>query len=166
MRARDFDGVAAGRLWLSDDALLAMVEEAESAEPNETGGVLLGWTAGDQRDIVARRAIGPGPRAKHRPTRFSPDTRWQRVEIAEEYERSGRILTYIGDWHSHPGGSERPSTRDWRTARRIARSRGARATKPVILILRGAKGDWVPVPYRLLDNALKRMDWAVTDSTG
>jgi integrative and conjugative element protein (TIGR02256 family) len=162
--ARDRTRLARPRLWLAAGALAEMIGEAQSAKPDETGGVLLGWGVGGQ--FAAAHAVGPGPRAKHRPTRFTPDTRWQRAQIATEYERSGRILRYLGDWHSHPGGGEQPSARDLRTARRIARSRAARVLEPVMVILSDRSGDWRPAVYRLVNGKLSRMQCEVLDSRG
>lgn len=144
-----------GRLWLPDGVIRRLRDEADRTEPLETGGVLIGY-GHDDEEVVVADMIGPGPGAIHRRTRFEPDSGWQRKQIAEAYERSGRIHTYLGDWHSHPVGSARPSRRDERTARRIARHRAARARKPVMLILSGDEL-WAPTPYRLLGGKLVEM---------
>ncbi len=147
-----------GGLWLATDALEAMIAEARRVEPFESGGVLLGWCEQDGDGVVVAGVLGPGPGATHKRTRFSPDTGWQRREIARVYEASGRTLGYLGDWHSHPGGTATPSRRDERTARRIARSRSARVPRPVILILPGRNESWSPAPYRLTDRSLRTME--------
>jgi integrative and conjugative element protein (TIGR02256 family) len=149
--------LTAARLWLARDALDAMVAEARRTEPLESGGVLLGWRGERDEEIAVVGVLGPGPRALHRRSRFSPDTGWQRREIARVYEASGRTVSYLGDWHSHPGGGETPSRRDQRTARRIARARSARVKRPVMLILSGAGERWRAVPYDYLDGRLERM---------
>ena len=159
MRAHT-ERLASGRLWLADDASETMLAEARRTEPLESGGVLLGWQDPAGLELVVARVLGPGPVATHRRTKFSPDTDWQRAEIAAAYEASGRRLSYLGDWHSHPGGGELPSRRDEKTARRIARSRSARAPRPVMLILAGKKKNWHPAPYRFLDKRLQRMELA------
>lgn len=161
MRARA-EGIVPGRLWLAEDALAAMLAEARRTEPLESGGVLLGWQDPAGSELVVAHALGPGPDAIHRRTKFSPDTDWQRAEIAAAYEASGRRVSYLGDWHSHPGGGELPSRRDEKTARRISRSRSARAPRPVMLILAGKKKTWHPAPYRFLDKRLRQMELAST----
>jgi integrative and conjugative element protein (TIGR02256 family) len=156
VRARD-DHVATGRLWLSAGVLERMIAEARRTEPLESGGVLLGWHDQDNLELVVARVLGPGLEATHRRTRFSPDGDWHREQIAEAYEASGRTVSYLGDWHSHPGGSSAPSRRDERTARRIARSRSARARRPVMLILPGKADTWRPTAYRFVAQRLQRM---------
>ncbi len=163
MRASRSDDLAPGHLWLAADAVELMIAEAQRTEPLESGGVLLGWAALEGGDLLAAMMLGPGPAAVHKRARFSPDTAWQRSEIARAYEASGRILTYLGDWHSHPGGGQTPSRRDERTGRRIARSRSARAAAPLIVILSGRQGAWHPAAYRYLDGRLRRMQWQVTE---
>lgn len=131
-------------------------------EPLESGGVLLGWRDQADVELVVVGVLGPGPGATHRRTRFSPDTDWQRKEVAAAYAASGRTVSYLGDWHSHPGGGDTPSRRDERTARRIARSRAARVPRPMMLILPGRDDLWRPVPYRFIDRRLQQMELART----
>jgi integrative and conjugative element protein (TIGR02256 family) len=135
-----------------------MVVEAARAAPLESGGVLLGWQDPEGLELVIARVVGPGPQATHRRTRFSPDDDWQRERIADAYAASGRTVSYLGDWHSHPGGGDMPSRRDERTARRIARSRSARARRPVMLILSGKADMWRPSAYRFIGRRLRRME--------
>lgn len=126
-----------------------MEREARACEPEETGGVLLGYRGHDDPlSVRVVQQVGPGPGAVHAPRRFEPDGEWQDARIAEAYERSGRVVTYLGDWHSHPGGSARPSRTDRRTARRIAHTRAARTRRPLMLILWGGSGDWCVAVHR------------------
>ena len=80
---------------------------------------------------------------------FAPNGPWQREELAAVYASSGRITTYLGDWHSHPAGTALPSPKDLRTAKRVARSRAARASRPLTIILMcdDEKG-WLAAAYR------------------
>lgn len=126
-----------------------MEADAERRAPEETGGVLLGYTdRTDAMQIQVTDQIGPGPNAIHRRNFFYPDGKWQAQEIATAYASSGCVSTYLGDWHSHPGGSRRPSGLDRSTARRIALCGQARAPHPVMLILHGEAGDWQLAAYR------------------
>lgn len=92
----------------------------------------MGYWADDAAVITA--VIGPGPGAVSEKRRFRPDGQWQRQEVARLYRVSGRSLTYLGDWHSHPARLPLPSRLDLRTARRIATFKESRASNPLILI--------------------------------
>lgn len=85
-------------VWLGAGAKGTLLQEAAAKAPYETGGVLMGWTAGD--DICISDVIGPGPEATHERTSFLPDHPWQAEQIAMLYEKSGRLLAYLGDWLS------------------------------------------------------------------
>lgn len=109
----------------------------------------MGWHVPSSRDIVIAVVIGPGPAAKHEPTRFVPDGAWTDDQVAEVYASSGRLITYVGDWHSHPAGSTSLSWRDTRTLKSIAGRPAARCPQPVMLIAAGTPGDWRYVAYAL-----------------
>lgn len=136
-------------VWIPDEVALSLEREAVRKFPSETGGVLLGFV--DPDDIGAIQVlsdVGPGPNAVHLAHRFEPDSGWQAEKIAAEYRHSGRIATYLGDWHSHPLGGARPSRLDRKTARAIARCRSARITNPLMLLLAGGPDAWHLAAYR------------------
>jgi integrative and conjugative element protein (TIGR02256 family) len=120
-------------VWLPDAALHTVVCEAERRAPAESGGVLLGYWSAD-REVVVCDVVDGGPGAEHAPDRFVPDPNHQASEVARLYEESGRLHTYLGDWHSHPAGGLSLSRTDVATARRIARSRAARCPRPLMLL--------------------------------
>ncbi len=109
--------------------------EADAAEYafDESGGMLIGYWS-ENGDAVITNVVAGGPSATRRPNSFVPDGRWQQERLEEIYDRSGRLHTYLGDWHSHPAGALRPSRRDRATARKIARASEARAPQPLTLI--------------------------------
>lgn len=132
-----------GVVWIADVIEQALIAEAARHFPRETGGLLLGYWATPFSELVITDAVGPGPRAVHQLTGFHPDTAYQAAEIARRYEASGRLHTYIGDWHTHPNGSHRLSRLDRQTLRRIADYGPARAPIPIMAILAGG------APWRL-----------------
>lgn len=69
-------------------------------------------------------------------TRFSfdPDQQWQENQLARLYRGSGGGISYLGDWHSHPGGRAKLSSQDRKVGRLIATAPSARCPHPVILI--------------------------------
>jgi integrative and conjugative element protein (TIGR02256 family) len=131
--------------WLSQILYEEMVAEAWKWSPLETGGALVGYVA-DSGDIVVTALIHAGPRARRTRWSFRPDAGFQNREIARHYEGSGRLDGYLGDWHTHPGGSSRMSWRDRRTLQAIADYPHARIRNPVMVILHGA--DWKPAPWQ------------------
>ena len=112
-----------------------MKSEAARVAPYETGGVLMGYWARPYSEVVVTATIGPGPNARHEATRFLPDADYQDGEIARLYHGSGRTVTYLGDWHSHPDGGLALSRADRLTLRRIATTPAARAPVPLMAIL-------------------------------
>jgi integrative and conjugative element protein (TIGR02256 family) len=127
-----------------------MKREADVRAPRETGGILLGYVAPgtEPEDVVVEAVLGPGPNAAHYAHRFEPDSAWQQQQLAQAYAESGRLTTYLGDWHTHPGGVAVPSRRDRRTARAIARSKSARMSRPIMLILASEHERWRAAAYR------------------
>lgn len=140
-------GLIPSPVWLPADLLNAMAEEATEKWPLETGGVLLGYIGIDSGTVVTH-VVGPGSHARHLSDRFEPDAEFHEQEIARFYNASGRISTYLGDWHSHPKGGGKPSERDRKTAKKIARTGSARAPFPLMLILRPDGGRWIPRVHR------------------
>jgi len=128
------------RLWMSRLQANWFISEASDHEPQETGGILMGYYDMNE-DVVVTNVIGPGPRAVHSPTTFKPDYAWQRGEVARVYEEQNRFVTYLGDWHSHPGAQADLSDRDRETLGRIAKSEEARAERALMAIL-GVGSPW------------------------
>jgi len=99
----------------------------------------MGYWVKPCQEVVVNGVIGPGPNAKHRLFRFEPDYEWQERAIARIYIESGRYVTYLGDWHSHPKGTSRLSIKDHIALWRIGRFEDARISTPVMGILAGEK---------------------------
>jgi integrative and conjugative element protein (TIGR02256 family) len=112
-----------------------ITDQVADAEPDETGGILLGYEASGSDEVVITHLVGPGPNFEASSSHFDPDGEWQEKEVARIYAESGRHATYLGDWHSHPKGAARPSRKDQRTARSIAEFRDARMPHPLMLIV-------------------------------
>lgn len=131
-------------VWVTSDVLAYCWDEASRAFPNETGGVLMGWHRPERQEVVVVHAVGPGPGGIHQPHRFEPDNDHHVATVGEVYQRSGRKVTYLGDWHTHPGGLPTPSRTDLRTLSRIAEDEPSRCPEPITLILAGdATGGWM-----------------------
>lgn len=146
-------------LWLPREVLSSLVEEANRAAPKETGGVLLGYIAQDGGQPVVTHAVGPGPKAVHKQSRFVPDHEYQVAEIDRLYKGSNFQLQYLGDWHTHPGDAAYLSARDRATLKQIALCPEARIKQPIMLILAyGPEWEaaaWIAVPIGSLFRAGK-----------
>ncbi len=132
-------------VWIADTAAAAMRAEAERAHPDETGGMLLGWTNPDENLTAVCTVTGPGPTATHNPTSFEPDTAWQQQHLDAIYAATDGAITFIGDWHTHPSGGFGMSRRDRRTMRHTARTTAARTPHPLMGLLARTADD----TYRL-----------------
>lgn len=135
-------------VWISAAAWKRLATESTRRRPLETGGVLMGYTSNDRDTIVITNVIGPGPRAIHGRTTFAPDPAYQERAIARRYRESQRRITYLGDWHSHPGGTARLSRTDRKTLRRIRDHADARTPEPVMTVLHG-RDEWHVTVWRL-----------------
>lgn len=118
-----------------------MQAEAGRCFPLETGGVFIGYWGQEYQDVAITAVTGPGPNAIHKSTAFIPDSDFHEKEISRFYTQSGRVHTYLGDWHTHPNGICRLSSKDRATLKRISRYKPARAPIPIMGILAGSC-DW------------------------
>jgi integrative and conjugative element protein (TIGR02256 family) len=137
-------------VWMPRQKLQLVTHDARRWSPLETGGVLMGYRAGS--DVVVQDVVDAGPLAIRSRHSFLPDQESQLSGIADLYERSGRITTYLGDWHSHPTGEVRMSRTDERTLIRIAASIEARTPEPLMMIVRGEE-------YRVWQASLRPGWW-------
>lgn len=123
---------ARGHLYVPAPSLAELVAEGWRTWPDETGGVLLGIDHGS--DLEVNTVIGPGPRATHARYTFEPDSEWQAEQVAAAWHRNP-ALEYLGDWHTHPGGTTRFSRLDTETAQSIADAPQARQPAPIMVVL-------------------------------
>lgn len=127
-----------------------MREWADMHFPNEVGGMLVGYEA-DTGDVVVREVIGPGPLATHSPTRFQPDSQYQQLQLEKKFAQSGGVNTYLGDWHTHPGGISGLSPTDRRTLARIADKEHDCTNTPTMVILADGQGSrWLVGAHRVV----------------
>jgi integrative and conjugative element protein (TIGR02256 family) len=143
-----------------------MIAEANERAPHETGGILVGYEVAQESAVVITHLVGAGPSASYSRSEFVPDGRWQERHVAAIYEASGRLATYLGDWHSHPDGYLSPSRKDHRTARAIARYAAARARRPLMLIVASEAESWSVAAFRLRRRKLRAMQIRSYDDGG
>lgn len=114
--------------------------------PNETGGVLLGCINISDK-IVYVGSVLPSPRdSEEWPTVYRRGVKGLRKSIEFIKSETGGNLTYVGEWHSHPGaGRARPSNDDLKAHSWLAEEMGEEGY-PGVMLIQGGKGN----PYVLL----------------
>jgi integrative and conjugative element protein (TIGR02256 family) len=150
-------------VWLPRDAQAKITRQISNAEPDETGGILLGYEVLADAAVVVTHLVGPGPNSRATRAHFDPDGRWQEKEVARIYEESGRHAKYLGDWHSHPDGAARPSRKDRRTARSIAQHAAARMPTPLMLIVASSDASFRLACFRYSRRKLRRLSLRLYD---
>jgi len=74
---------------------------------SEIGGILIGSYRGPHLEITSQTEPGPGDTST-RTSFVRCDRRHQRA-ATDAWHRSKQTQTYVGEWHSHPLGSPKPS---------------------------------------------------------
>lgn len=110
-----------------------MKKEVEKSGDIETGGILIGFK-GKNNVVYICRATGPGPKAVRRDNWFERDVEYCQNILCEEYAKYGEKCLYVGEWHYHPTGSNRPSNRDLISLTEISESENYLVMEPVMII--------------------------------
>ncbi|WP_418361393.1 Mov34/MPN/PAD-1 family protein [Syntrophotalea acetylenivorans] len=137
-------------VWIERSVFDRMTLEADAKYPLETGGILAGYCSIDDDEVVITEIVGPGPNAKHRRSTYRPDYKFHRDEIGKIYEKSNGLISYLGDWHTHPSATAHLSWIDRRALRNIAREPRNYMDRPVMIILGESSGGekWSPRAWR------------------
>jgi len=100
----------------------------------ESGGQLFAQIEGD----VIRVAEATGPRKTDKRSRFSyvADRRTERQEIRDRYVQE---LHYVGDWHTHPERTPKPSSLDVESIRECVRRSTHRLNAFVLVVVGNAE---------------------------
>lgn len=101
--------------------------------PYEVGGWLLGYWTAEREQVMVTHATPPARRGT--PFGITIDGRGHRPRFDAAWEASGGLVTFLGDWHSHPGGPSVPSARDQRAAHRLANTADFGTPRPLVAIV-------------------------------
>jgi integrative and conjugative element protein (TIGR02256 family) len=128
----------AGWTICSDHLFLQEVRDLRSGHlPNETGGILIGAFDMQYRSAYIVDALPAPLDSSEEPTGFVRG-RHGLTEVVEAIEAvSNGQLTYVGEWHSHPGRGVRPSNFDRKLFQWLA-SRMAKDSLPPLMLIVGA----------------------------
>lgn len=133
--------------------------------PWELGGWLLGYSDDEEGTIVLTHATPP---SRGTPFGIRISARHHRRYFDQAWSASAGHVTFLGDWHTHPAGSAKPSERDERAMRQIARDpdfgEGLRLTA-IAATGRWRRSDHVDVCfYTLVGDAPMRLQPRLIDS--
>lgn len=117
------------RVCIEPTAFDFMRQQTLATPGIETGGILVGQVSPGL--VHVHCASGPGPKAVRTATRFERDVKFCQ-EFLDSYVAQGQL--YLGEWHSHPGEENHPSTTDLTSLAQIAQLPQYLTTKPVMLI--------------------------------
>jgi integrative and conjugative element protein (TIGR02256 family) len=105
------DADAGWRVRIAARAAAEMSELMRRHSPSETGGILVGRIAATRKTIYVTRLVPAPPDSRGTPWVFTRGTEKLPEAIERVQRRTGGLLTYVGEWHTHPmGGSDLSDT--------------------------------------------------------
>ena len=118
---------------LEQQQIDSMVDYIRTADPNETGGILLGQYS-DSTTAKISQVIGP-----------TSDSRSGRYWFVRGIKGLSKLLSqawknneyYLGEWHYHPNGTTSPSSQDLTQMNNIAKSIKYKCPEPIMIIIAG-----------------------------
>jgi integrative and conjugative element protein (TIGR02256 family) len=120
---------------LASKEVLEFMQLERAKDTNlETGGILLGYK-NDRGDIVVTLASEPGPKAIKESTKFERDPEYCQRIIDDNYEKYGDKSLYVGEWHYHSNGDNKPSNVDLLSLSDISKQKEYLLDKPIMIIL-------------------------------
>lgn len=140
----------------------AILSEIQETGVNETGGILTGFYSQDGVATVMS-ASGPGPNAVRRPNWFERDVKFCQDSLQKSVEKFGAHGEYLGEWHFHPTGTNRPSPQDIKSMAEIAIQPNYATRFPIALIVSSShdfgftvhppRSPYKSVPYEVVRDA-------------
>ena len=113
---------------------------AVEQRPWEVGGWLLGWWAEDRASLFVTHATPPASRGT--PFGVTISGHGHRPFFDEAWDRSQGHVTFLGDWHTHPGGPAIPSRRDRAAAASLAEDPDFGTPEPLLAIVATPRWPW------------------------
>jgi integrative and conjugative element protein (TIGR02256 family) len=80
--------------------------------PNETGGILLGYYDFNIDAVIVVAGLPAAPDSQGTAHSFKRGVVGQVAALEDAAKRTGRMVSYIGDWHSHPPGHSAAPSQD------------------------------------------------------
>ena len=99
------------QIRIAATAAKEMSELMRRHSPSETGGILVGRLAVTRKTIYVTRLVPAPPDSRGTPWVFTRGTEKLPEALDRVGRRTGGLLTYVGEWHTHPmGGSDLSDT--------------------------------------------------------
>jgi integrative and conjugative element protein (TIGR02256 family) len=114
------------------------------SRPWEVGGWLLGYWTEARCALVVTHATPPGGRGT--PLGVTITAKGHQRRFDQAWARSAGLVTFLGDWHTHPGGPATPSHQDRKTMRQLADDPDYQTPQPLIAII--ANPRWPRLPQQ------------------
>lgn len=92
------------------------------ADPNETGGLLIGLVNIKRQIVYVTRILPAPPDSQGSPYAFKRGTQDVPEQILEIQNKTGGLLGYVGEWHTHLKGGPRLSLTDREAVNQIKRN--------------------------------------------
>lgn len=137
-------------LLIEDRVLSSIISHAFPKNGKENGGFLVGKYR--RRNIaIIFKEIQPA-RFNSTPLSYVRYTEGMEYVWDTLYEKDG--LIYLGEWHSHPGGSSRYSSTDLRTMIELKYDAQMNIRFPIFLIIGGSKSFHKLSIYTIFQNKI------------
>ncbi|MCW5750714.1 MAG: Mov34/MPN/PAD-1 family protein [Alphaproteobacteria bacterium] len=98
-----------------------MRDALRQARPSETGGLMIGMVHAKRRTVYVTRLLDAPRDSEGTPMAFVRGVDDLPEAVADIERRSGGLLGYVGEWHTHPGGGPDLSITDLVAASRLKR---------------------------------------------
>jgi len=119
-------------LWVHAEVLAHLSELP--IRPWEVGGWLLGYWSSNRQSVYVTHATPPASRGTPFGVRISGDGHGERFD--EAWKASAGHVTFVGDWHTHPGSPAIPSQRDHRALQQLSTDPDYGTPRPLAAIVR------------------------------
>ena len=129
------EGTAGWSVRVGARAVRAMRDQLRKGHRAERGGILIGLVHLKRRIIYVTDATPPSRDSLGTSRLFVRGVRDYPELLLDIEGRTGGILGYVGEWHTHPSGPSTPSQTDMASVHELARSLRASGLPAHILIL-------------------------------
>jgi integrative and conjugative element protein (TIGR02256 family) len=144
--------LSGGRIVMIADAVAERIQSFATSHGStkEAGGILLGSYRGPHVEVVG--CTVPLPKDKRRIFGFIRRDPGHSAAAIAAWRTSGGIMTFVGEWHTHPEDNPMPSQTDRNTWLDLMKSR---TTDPLIFLIAGRRTIYSDLG---LGNCLRRLE--------